>query len=245
MMAHYTMTILEMMNNPLINIFPENYPFYTTNENERKEFEETFILTYLTNEIGFESPYLFQQKLLGKLKLIMPYYEQLYQTEWQRVGKDMMNQKDLTDTTTHTLTQTLIGEQETNQSGETNQNNQSNDAVNTSSNSQSNGKVSNLADGVSHALLNDGYLTGVSHSDDAVSGTSENTSNSTSTMNQTATSNQTSNSKTILEEKTTFNSHGDVGIQTPAYSIAEWRRVLININKLIIEDCRDLFMKIY
>lgn len=244
-MAKYTMTILEMMNNPLINIFPENYPFYTSNESERKEFEETFILTYLTNEIGFESPYLFQQKLLGKLKLIMPYYEQLYQTEWQRVGKDMMNQKDLTDTTTHTLTQTLIGQQQTKQTGESNQNNQSNDAINTSSNSESNGKVSNLADGVSSASLDNGYLTGVSHSDDTASGTSENTSNSTATMNQTAASNQSTNNQTILEETTTFNSHGDVGIQTPAYSISEWRRVLININQLIIEDCRDLFMKIY
>ena len=244
-MAKYTMTILEMMNNPLINVFPDNYPFYTTNEDERKEFEETFLLTYLTNEIGFESPYLFQQKLLGKLKLIMPYYEQLYQTEWKRVGKDMMNQKDLTDTTTHTLTQSLIGEQQTNHSGESNQNNQSNDAVNTSSNSESSGKVSNLADGVAHALLNDGYLTGVSHSNDTATGTSENTTNSTATMNQTATTNQSSNSKTILEETTTFNSHGDIGIQTPAYSIEQWRNVLININQLIIEDCRDLFMKIY
>ena len=245
MMAHYTMTILDMVNNPLINVFPENYPFYTSDESARKEFEETFLLTYLTNEIGFESPYLFQQKLLGRLKLIMPYYEQLYQTEWQRVGKDMMNQKDLTDTTTHTLTQTLVGEQQASQDNQSSQNNLINDSLNTTSTSESNGKVSNLADGVSHALLNDGYLTGVTKTDDTVSGTSENTSNSTATMNQTATSNQTSNSKTILEEKTTFNSHGDVGIQTPAYSIAEWRKVLININRLIIEDCRDLFMKIY
>ena len=244
-MAHYTMTILEMMNNPLINIFPENYPFYTTNENERKEFEETFILTYLTNEIGFESPYLFQQKLLGKLKLIMPYYEQLYQTEWQRVGKDMMNQKDLTDTTTHTLTQTLVGEQQASQDNQSSQNNQTNDSLNTTSTSESNGKASNLADGVSHALLNDGYLTGVTKTDDTSSGTSASTSNSTLTLNQSSSVNQSTNNKTILEEKTTFNSHGDVGIQTPAYSIAEWRRVLININQLIIEDCRDLFMKIY
>lgn len=244
-MAHYTMTILEMMNNPLIDIFPEYYPFYTEDQKIRKEFEETFILTYLTNEIGFESPYLFQQKLLGKLKLIMPYYEQLYQTEWQRVGKDMMNQKDLTDTTTHTLTQTLVGEQQASQDNQSSQNNQTNDSLNTTATSETNGKTSNLADGVSHALLNDGYLTGVSKTDDTSSGTSETSSNSTTSINQTATSNQSSNSKTILEETTTFNSHGDVGIQTPAYSIAEWRRVLININQLIIEDCRDLFMKIY
>lgn len=244
-MAHYTMTILEMMNNPLLSIFPENYPFYTDDKEIKHEFEETFILHYLTNEIGFETPYLFQQKLLGKLKLIMPYYEQLYLTEWQRVGKDMMNQKDLTDTTTHTLTQTLIGEQQAEQNNQSNQNNETTDNLTSSSTSQSNGKMSNLSDGVSEASLNEGYLTGVTQTSDSTSGTNQNNSTSTSSLEQIASMNQTTNNKTILEEKTVFNSHGDVGIQTPAYSIAEWRRVLININQLIIEDCRDLFMKIY
>ena len=244
-MANYTMRICEMINNPLTPVFPDDYPFYSDNELERKEFEETFILTYLTNEIGFETPYLFQQKLLGRLKLIMPYYKQLYLTEWQRVGKDMMNQKDLTDTTTHTLTQTLIGEQQAEQNNQSNQNNESNDNLTTSSTNQSNGKVSNLSDGVSHALLNDGYLTGVSQSNDTASGTNQNNSTSSSSLEQLATMNQSTNNKTILEEKTVFTSHGDIGIQTPAYSINEWRNVIININQLVIEDCRDLFMKLY
>lgn len=232
-MANYTMTLHEMMNNPLTPIFPSNYPFYCEDEQLKKEFEETFILHYLTNEIGFETPYLFNQKLLGKLKLIMPYYEQLYQTEWQRVGKDMMNQKDLVDKTTHTLTQTLTGEQQSNQ------NNQSNDSLTTSTSTQSNGKVSNLSDGVSAVSLGEGYLTGVSQSDDEGTGSSQNESTATSTLNQ------TSNTQTILEETTINESHGDVGIQTPAYAIQEWRKVILNINRLIIEDCRDLFMKIY
>lgn len=221
MMANYTMTIAEMVNNPLTPIFPSDYPFYCDDNQLKKEFEETFILHYLTNEIGYETPYLFNQKLLGKLKLIMPYYEQLYQTEWRRVGKDMMNQKDLVDKTTHTLTQTLTGEQ------------QSNGNLTTNTTAQSNGKMSNLADGVSQTLLEDGYLTGATKTDDTGTGTSQN--------DMTA----TSNSHTILEETTINESHGDVGIQTPAYAITEWRKVILNINRMIIEDCRDLFMKLY
>ena len=220
-MANYTITIAEMMNDPLTPIFPSDYPFYCDDKQLKKEFEETFILHYLTNEIGFETPYLFNQKLLGKLKLIMPYYEQLYQTEWQRVDKDMMNQKDLIDKTTHTLTQTLSGEQ------------QSNGNLTTNTTNQSNGKMSNLADGVSQTLLEDGYLTGASRSDDKGTGTSQNDMKATS------------NSQTILEETTVNESHGDIGIQTPAYAIMEWRKIILNINQMIIEDCRDLFMKIY
>lgn len=232
-MANYTLTLYEMMNNELTPIFPEQYPFYTDDVKAKKEFEETFILHYLTNEIGYETPYLFQQKLLGKLKLIMPYYEQLYQTEWTRIDKDMMNQKDLVDKTTHTLTQTLTGEQQSNQ------NNQSSDSLNANSISSSDGKVSNLSDGVSSASLEGGYLTGVSHTSDEMTGSNQSESNSSSSLSH------SSNNQTILEETTINESHGDVGIQTPAYAIAEWRKIIININELIIKDCRDLFMVIY
>lgn len=222
-----------MMNNPLTPIFPSDYPFYCEDEQCKKEFEETFILHYLTNEIGFETPYLFNQKLLGKLKLIMPYYEQLYQTEWTRLDKDMMNQKDLIDKTTHTLTQTLTGEQQSKQ------NNQSTDSLNANSSSTTEGKASNLSDGVSFVTLEGGYLTGVTHSSDEMTGSNQSESNSSSSLLH------SSNNQTILEETTINESHGDIGIQTPAYAIAEWRKIIININQLIIEDCRDLFMKLY
>ena len=232
-MANYTLTIAEMMNNPLTPVFPSDYPFYCEDEQCKKEFEETFILHYLTNEIGFETPYLFNQKLLGKLKLIMPYYEQLYETEWTRLDKDMMNQKDLMDKTTHTLTQTLTGEQQSNQS------NQSTDNLNASSTSSSDGKTSNLSDGVSSVSLEEGYLTSVTHSSDEMTGSNQSESNSSTSLTH------SSNNQTILEETTINESHGDIGIQTPAFAIAEWRKIIININQLIIEDCRDLFMKLY
>ena len=58
-------------------------------------------------------------------------------------------------------------------------------------------------------------------------------------------SSMTNQQQNQLEETTTFTSKGDIGIQTPAYAITEWRKVLININQMIIEECHDLFMKLY
>ena len=48
-----------------------------------------------------------------------------------------------------------------------------------------------------------------------------------------------------LTETTTFHSQGDIGIQTPAYAIAEWRKVIINLDEMILNECESLFLKIY
>ena len=238
-MANYTMTIAEMMNNPLTPIFPSNYPFYCDDKQLKKEFEETFILHYLTNEIGFETPYLFNQKLLGKLKLIMPYYEQLYQTEWHKVRSvdQMMTSKDLKETTTH----------EQSIKGNSMVDNQSNSSINQSSEGTTSGtsndltKQSSLSDGVSSVSLEQGYLTGTAQSN----GDNHQTSTTAGNQSQTSTDKSNANNEQTLTETTTFHSTGDIGIQTPAYAITEWRKIILNINQMIIEDCRDLFMKIY
>ena len=238
-MANYTMTIAEMVNNTLTPIFPSNYPFYCDDNQLKKEFEETFILHYLTNEIGFETPYLFNQKLLGKLKLIMPYYEQLYQTEWHKVRsiEQMMTSKNLKETTTH----------EQSIKGNSTVDNQSNSSVNQSSEGTTSGtsndltKQSSLSDGVSSVSLEQGYLTGTAQSN----GDNQQTSTTSENQSQTSSDKSNANNEQTLSETTTFHSTGDIGIQTPAYAIAEWRKIILNINQMIIEDCRDLFMKIY
>lgn len=126
-------------------------------------------------------------------------------------------------------------------------------------------KQSSLSDGVSQASLTDGYLTGVAESNntsnvkisDSSNGETSNTTNNTISSNDTTNSSNnsqgtseqneksTGSNKQELTESTTFHSVGDVGIQTPSYAIAEWRKVLININQMIIDDCNELFMKLY
>ena len=308
-MANYTMTIQEMIDNPLCTVFPKSYPFYCSDSQTKAQFEEKFIQHFMYREIGFESPYQFNQRLYALFLKRMPYYEQLYKTEWMRVGKDMMNSKDLTETTTHTLNEesttsgqnsttqnntssitssnTQTGTQEgtsttTNATEQTTTNNltstveQDTTTTNTTSSNQDH-KESRLADGIASVSLEDGFLTGVSK--DTTSGTSaDTTTNDTSTTNTGTVTNESSSSdsgttsQTVsssseitqedntevqssssqlgkgnrgVTETTTFHSYGDIGIQTPAYAITEWRKVIINLDEMILKECESLFLKIY
>ena len=239
-MANYTMEIREMINNPVINgVFTFDYPFYNDNVDDKKEFEELFEKYFYFREIGFETPDRFKMKLESKLKLIMPYYRQLALTEWNKVKtvELMMNSKNLTETTTHE--QTLSGTS-TNTDTSSSTISQTTNGDNNSSLSQTS-KESRLENGVSSVSLSDGYLTGVSES----SQTTTDTNSSESTQSGTTEGQATTNTNQTITDTTTFTSKGDIGIQTPAYAIAEWRKVIININEQIIKECEDLFMKIY
>jgi hypothetical protein len=90
-------------------------------------------------------------------------------------------------------------------------------------------KESYLDNGNASLSLSDGGLTGVTSS------TSDN--NSTSSSNSSTNDNQS--------EKTKLVSQGNIGVTSSAELLEKWRRVLINIDELIIEECRNLFMQIY
>ena len=232
MMANFTMEVREMMNHPLISgVFTFDYEFYSDNVQDKETFEKLFVSHFYFREIGFETPERFKMKLQSKLNLIMPYYRQLALTEWDKVRsiEQMMTSKNLTETTEHM--QSIQGNSET----QSNQSSSSNATQNATSTNES--KASNLADGVSQSSLDDGYLT--------AAGKTEQTDNTQTESSGTGSQTLTGNNEQQLTEKTTFTSNGDIGIQTPAYAIAEWRKIIINLNQMIVNECEDLFMKIY
>ena len=241
-MANYTMEIRQMIDNSLIGLFTFDYDFYG-NEEEKQQFEKLFIQHYYFHEIGFETPERFKLKLQAKLNMIMPYYRQLALTEWDKVRtvEQMMTSKNLKETSTHE--QSITGNNESSSNGQSNQSGKGSSNQHQSTTNTQNGKSSNLSDGVSQASLQDGYLTSTSSVDDkgnqTLSGSTTDNTEVKSSQNTSGTNNQ------VLTESTTFTSEGDIGIQTPAYAITEWRKVLININQMIIEECNDLFMKLY
>ena len=169
----------------------------------------------------------------------MPYYQQLALTEWDKVknADEMMNSKNLTETTTHE--QTLTGSS-TNKDSSTSSLTQSTSGEDKATVSQLS-KESRLNDGVATASLTAGYLTGVNDT----SGTTNTTNKSSGTQSGTTEGSATTNTNQTVSDVTTFTSKGDIGIQTPAYAIAEWRKVIINLNEQLINECEDLFMKIY
>ena len=174
---------------------------------------------------------------------------------------------------TNTTNQNSLGTNSFSQTGSTNStNSMSQSATSSSTNStEQNGTTTNthkesaINDGVAMATLSEGYLTGTSSdsgtstNDSTSSSTSENestasssstddnetsgTSNSTDSVETTGTSSQTGNEKMV--EKTDLLSQGNIGVTSSAELLQKWRDVLINIDEMIIKDCRDLFMVVY
>lgn len=238
MMANYTMTLEEMIQNDITKqIFPKQYPFYVDDVHFKKAFEEKFISHYYYREIGFETPFMFIQRLESFLNLRMPYYVKLYETELKSREINFLLNKDLKETFIRELINenSQTGEATTNQTGTGEASSQQ------TTDSNNNHKESAISDGVSQASLETGYLTGVSQ-DDASS--SANTSaTSTDTVNATSSSTQSSEGK--QSEKTELLSQGNIGITSSAQLLKEWREVILNIDELIIKDCSKLFMQLY
>lgn len=224
-MANYTMTLAEMVNNPLTPIFPSSYPFYTDDEQIRKSFENKFISHYLTREIGFETPFQFKQMLYAKLVVNMDYWKKLYETEMKSKDINFLLNKDLVEEFTRELT----GTQNTNDTSTT-QTNQSENGI-----SSSLTKNSSVNDGVASAKLQDGYLTNISSGD----------TTSTGSSSASGSARVTGNRDNQERETTRLVSQGNIGVTSTAELLQKWRECIINIDKLIIEECKDLFMQIY
>ena len=237
MMANYTMTINECLNNPLTPMFNFEYPFYIDDEEAKAKFEEKFMLYYWNCEIGFETFARFQKALQARLTIKMPYYQQLYETELSAKDINFLLNKDLHEI----FTREIDTENETSGTNNTKQTSNNESSLNQEGTTTNTHKESSISDGVSTSSLVDGYLTGVSS--DNGSNSTTGTTNSTDNLTSEGTLSQTENGKTI--EKTDLLSQGNIGITSSAELLQKWRDVLINIDEIIIEDCRDLFMRIY
>lgn len=239
MMSLYTMELRTLVNDPFCPIFDFDYPFYTDDPKAKEEFENLFINHFYYHEIGCETFTRWKHMLKSRLMLKMPYYQQLYQTEWNRLksAELMLTAKNLTETTTHEYTQTgeITG------SSETTATNNISDTSSSHANATGEGKESSISDGVQMVNLEKPNLTAMNQSTSNTS--SESTSQSEAESGSSSTS--TSQNQTSIKETTTHTSIGDVGIQTPAYGITEWRKIIININEMLIHDLESLFIQIY
>ena len=66
-----------------------------------------------------------------------------------------------------------------------------------------------------------------------------------STLNDNTTSSNSVNDTTNQTERTKLSSKGNIGITSSAELLEKWRKVIINIDDLIINECSDLFMQVY
>lgn len=221
MACRYSIELREFVEDPLFNLFDFDYPFYADDQSMKEEFENRFIEHYYFHEIGFETVARFKHYLRSRLRDVMPYYSQLYESELKAKDLNFLLNKDLREEFIRESSGTLESSAKTSGSNSM------------SSSNTNNSKVSNLDNGVAAVNLSSGNLTGVSQDT-----TSANASNQTE-------SGTTQANKTNQNEKTIFTSQGNIGVVSSANLLKEWRDVMINIQLQLIEECHDLFMLIY
>ena len=217
-MSKYTMELRTVVNHT--DIFNNlDFPFYSDSIELKEKFKKQFIEYYFYDEIGFSTINKFVSRLHNLLSIKMDYYKQLYETELRCKDIDFMLNKDLEETY----------EKEVNSNSQSNSVSKGNGNVVNTANSES----KNLTTPNQQFTLENNYVDGISQND----GRSEsNTSNNIQSENT---------SRGNGKELTKLVSKGNIGITSSAELLDKWRKVLININEQIIDDCSILFMGVY
>lgn len=224
MNSKYTLKLGLVAEDKNYDIFCFDYNFYEPML--MKQFEEKFIEHYYDNEIGFDTFTQFQRRLRARLNLKYPYWRQLYETELRSKGIDFMLNKDLKET--------FIRELEGSNERNSNHSSVANGEYNSNGSSSNDYKESSVDNG--NASLDDDDLTTINKGNNINSENTNSSSTSQGDNNSTGTNKET--------ETTTLLSQGNIGTTSSAELLEKWRSVIINLDELIIKDCRPLFLSI-
>ena len=217
-MSKYTMELRTVVNHT--DIFNNlDFPFYSDSIELKENFKKQFIEYYFYDEIGFSTINKFVSRLHNLLSIKMGYYKQLYETELRCKDIDFMLNKDLEETY----------EKEVNSNSQSNSTSKGiSNAINTV-----NSESKNLTTPNQQFTLENNYVDGISQN--------EGKSESDTTNNIQSENTSKGNGK----EVTKLVSKGNIGVTSSAELLDKWRKVLININEQIIDDCSILFMGVY
>ena len=217
-MSKYTIELRTVVNHT--DIFNNlDFPFYSDSIELKEKFKKQFIEYYYYDEIGFSTINKFVSRLHNLLSIKMDYYKQLYATELRCKDIDFMLNKDLEETY----------EKEVNSNSQSNNLTKANGDVTNTVNSES----KNLTTPNQQFTLENNYADGINQN--------KATSDSISTNNIQSENTSIGTGK----EVTKLISKGNIGVTSSAELLDKWRKVIININEQIIDDCSILFMGVY
>ena len=249
-------------------IFDFDYPIFDTDY--KKTLETKILKHFYTQEIGFEVVGLWKLYLDEKLNLIMPYYNQLYQSALLKI-EPLINIKN---ETTHNETANENNSQQNTSNDSTTENEKNSQTITDTKTSNSTESGTNSGNTNSEndnwTLSSDtpqGGLEGIKTMQYLTNAT-ENKGASTVNVNSTdsSTSESAENGKNILTAErnkkggkdSTFNSTAEKnnaleyltsnkGISGVSESelLLKFRETFLNIDKMIIDDLSDLFMSVW
>lgn len=238
-----------------------NFTFPIFDEAYRLPLETKILRHFYTREICEETVGLWKLRLQDTLNMIMPYYNELYKSALLKFNplEDVNLTKEITDTRTKDIGETENSSSDTNMQIDTDA--EYSDTASNQNKNVSNG-ISNKRDRYSDTpqgtvndvnVQNNAYLTNVRFNDDNSTDTTEGNSqtdssgsSSNSTTNNAKTIDNTNRNTNILDINN-YVEHiaGKKGENSYSKLLLEFRKTLINIDEMVINDLNDCFFKLW
>ena len=248
----------DVITKALPKLFNFNFPIF--DENYRSVLETKIVKHYYTREICCETLGRWKMFLNTKLNEIMPYYNKLYESadlqynplydaDYFREGN---KRGEETGQNTHNSTRTDNLKEENNTLRT--------DDLTTENEREVENKndhwdyYSDTPQGGLNGIQNNTYLTNVRHTTDDSGGSNENTVQTntgtqehTGTRSNTGTQMTNANGTNIVNSTDSYLEHvyGKMPGTSYAKLIEEYRKTLLNIDVMIIEDLQDLFFNLW
>lgn len=220
-----TLELREIVDNGenSVDIWAFDYPSFYTGD-EKKAFEKKVIDHYYFRQIGQETVGRFVHMFQSRIRDIMPYYIQLYESEkYMKDIEDPFATVDYTETYEEESSGQSSGQSSSTASGtdkKTDSENREHRFSNTPQNS-----ISNLDNYMTEAFVDANTITGNMETSGESSG--ESSSQSSGTV------------------KHTLTKKGAMGVTTFGHDMMEYRQSFLNIDLMVINELNDLFLGVY
>lgn len=226
-----------------VDIWDFEYPSYYKGD-AKKAFEQKVIDHYAFRQIGQETVGRWLHYFRSRIREIMPYYLQLYKSqEIIDAIDDPFGNVDMTETFTQTRTGESTGSVNTTNSGTLHT---GSDTITENTNTVNEDRKHRHSDTPQGAISNiDKYMTDAAVDDNEITTTDRGSVElSTDTTNSDTGEQLTENNSS---ETTTYTHtrKGNHGANTYAHDMIEYRQMLINIDMMIINELKDLFLQVY
>ena len=253
--AKYTEVLYNLLNNnetkALIDEKMSTYPLYVSTSKQeygipniiptREELNKKILNYYKYKEIGFETVGRFLDELEISLNEIMPYYNQLFFSADQ--DYNIIYNVDYK----RTIDRNLQGDTTSTSTGETTSNSSDSTSTSTTTNLYNKNVESDTPQsqlGITNKQIDSvDYANKVTWNKD----TTEQSGSSTGTATTTADSTASGTGSNTESESTLETTKGNFGVVSAQDLIEKYRKLIINIEQMIINDPRitELFMLIY
>lgn len=245
-----TVELRELVENG-IDVWAFDYPSYYKGE-QKAAFEQKVIDHYYFRQIGQETPARWLHYFRARIREVMPYYIQLYESEaLMHSIEDPFGNVDITETfeeerSVHS-TGTLNSETTGSSTDTTTGSSSGTDTTTETLTEDKEHKYSNTPQGAISNL--DSYLTEAAVDNNETATQQEKESSASTQATSTGSASGTREDSSVgTEEGTTrhtYTKKGNQGVNTYAHDMRELRETFLNIDLMIINELKDLFIQIY